>query len=442
MVGAFFVFRAATGPSAEGTVLLHQEHPVQLGPDGWVAVEQDAGGWFWDRDTEVVMRSLVTGAETNLGRDPQVAYILPSGGYLSGLGGTTIRTPSGEEVASIDPETIGEGVEGLEELQAGFPELAAVSDEVVAVLVCYAPEAELLTSDAAGGHAVMAGFRLSDGRRVWARDTGAGCTGREMYCPPVSELGAVEHVVTYADDQATVTRVDDGTVAATWEDTPKDSVVVQDGLALHRIGNSVVEAVDLATGEVLAATECPDVGLMSPGPVPNLSPEAMLAIECGEQEVRLYDRDAREFTPVPAPPLGEDRTIPDGESRAHDRYILQRTGETVTITDALSGSEIGSFAAPEEMAVQTNAPRGRVMLMYLVTDEDDVQYRMIAADLRTAQPLLTDSRKMGLTWQVDPTGFAMVSSGDFYRTGGRYSSEEEYRVESWVVGVEAATGAG
>src|SRR5690606_2067148 len=110
-----------------------------------------------------------------------VAHILPSGGYLSGLGGTTIHTPSGEEVASIDPETIGEGVEGLVGLQAGFPELAAVSDEVVAVLVCYAPEAELLTSDASGGHAVMAGFRLSDGGRVWARDTGAGCTGREMY---------------------------------------------------------------------------------------------------------------------------------------------------------------------------------------------------------------------------------------------------------------------
>ncbi|MFC0673160.1 hypothetical protein [Brachybacterium hainanense] len=430
VLGAIVLFQAVTGPSAEGTVLLHEKNPVLLGPNGWVAARQDA---------EVVMRNVATGAETNLGEDPQVVHILPSGGYLSDTGRIGIHAPSGEEVAAIDADTIGDGVEGLEGLQAGFPEIAGVSDEVVAVLVCYAPEAELLTSDAEGGHAVMAGFRLSDGGRVWARDTGAGCTGRELHRPPVSELGSIEHVVTYAGDQAAVTRLDDGVVAATWEDTPKDSVVVQDGFALHRIGASRVEAVDLATGAVHAATECPDVGLMSPGPVPNLSPEAVLAVECGEQEVRLYDRDAQAFTPVPAPPLGEDRTIPDGASRAYDRYILYRSGETLTITDALSGDEIGSVVIPEDMAIQTNAPRGRVMLLYVVTDEEDVQYRMMAVDLRTAQPLLTDSRKMGPTWQVDPTGFAMVSSGDLYRTGDRYDIDEEYRVESWVVGVEGAT---
>ena len=441
-IGAVPLFRAVTGPSADGAVLLHEAHRVELGSNGWVAAQQDANGWFWGDDTEVVLRNLVTGAETNIGGAPSLEHILPTGGYLSDVGGIGIHEPSGEEVAFIDPPMIGEGVEGLEGLQAGFPEIAGVSDEVVAVLVCYSPEMELLSSEVEGGHAVMAGFRLSDGGRVWARDTGAGCTGQAMYRPPVPELGALKHVVTYASDRAAVTRLDDGAVTATWEDTPRDSVVVQDGLALHRIGDSRVEAVDLATGDAVAATECPDAGLMSPGPVPNLSPEAVLAVECGDQEVRLYDRDAQAFTLVPAPPLGEDRTIPDGESRAYDRYVLHRSGETLTITDALSGEEIGSVAVPEEMAIQNNAPRGRVLLLYVRTDEDDVEYRMMAVDLRTAEPILTEAEGVGPDWQVDPTGYALVSSSDFYRKGGRSSSGTVHRVESWVVGVEGEAGAG
>src|SRR5699024_6288554 len=142
----------------------------------------------------------------------------------------------------------------------------------------------------------------------------------------------------------------------------RDSVVLQDGLALHRSGSSVVEVVDLETGDVLAETECPDVGMMSPGPMANLSTEAVLAIECGDAEARLYDRAAQEFTTVSAPPLTEGRLIPDGASRAYDMYILSRDGETVTITDALSGTEIGSFVAPEGMEIQTNLLRGLVMV--------------------------------------------------------------------------------
>src|SRR5699024_812957 len=167
--------------------------------------------------------------------------------------------------------------------------------------------------------------------------------------------------------------------------------------------------------------------------------EAVLAIECGDEEARLYDREAQEFTTVSAPPLTEGRLIPDGASRAYDMYILSRDGETVTITDALSGTEIGSFVAPEEMEIQTNHLRGRVMVMYGQTDFEDVHYDVVAVDLRTAEVLISDTEKIGPFWQVDPAGYAMVSSGDMYDSGGRYSSEQEYRVESWVVGVEGTS---
>src|SRR5699024_10046934 len=212
-----------------------------------------------------VLHNLVTGEETTFPDNPSVGLVLPGGGLLSSSGGIGIHGPAGEQIAYLDGEQIGQGVEGLEGLQAGFPEIAGASETTVAVLVCYAQERELLSSEASGGHAVMAGFRLSDGERVWAEDTGAGCVGRELYRPP-------------------------GSAGATWRDAPRGSVVLQDGLALHRSGSSVVEVVDLETGDVLAETECPDVGMMSPGPMANLSTEAVLAIECGDEEARLYDR--------------------------------------------------------------------------------------------------------------------------------------------------------
>ena len=439
LVGGYFGYAAFTGPSLEGEVLLHENDTVELGPNGWGAVTEDASWWPWSNDRELVLHNLVTGEETTFPDNPSVGLVLPGGGLLSSSGGIGIHGPAGEQIAYLDGEQIGQGVEGLEGLQAGFPEIAGASETTVAVLVCYAQERELLSSEASGGHAVMAGFRLSDGERVWAQDTGAGCVGRELYRPPVSALGAIEHVVTYAGDRATVTRIDDGTAGATWPDAPRDSVVLQDGLALHRSGSSVVEVVDLETGDVLAETECPDVGMMSPGPMANLSTEAVLAIECGDEEARLYDREAQEFTTVSAPPLTEGRLIPDGASRAYDMYILSRDGETVTITDALSGTEIGSFVAPEEMEIQTNLLRGRVMVMYVQTDFEDVHYDVVAVDLRTAEVLISDTEKIGPFWQVDPAGYAMVSSGDMYDSGGRYSSEQEYRVESWVVGVEGTS---
>src|SRR5699024_12216384 len=98
---------------------------------------------------------------------------------------------------------------------------------------------------------------------------------------------------------------------------------------------SVVEVVDLETGDVLAETECPDVGMMSPGPMANLSTEAVLAIERGDEEARLYDREAQEFTTVSAPPLTEGRLIPDGASRAYDMYILRSEEHTSELQSRL-----------------------------------------------------------------------------------------------------------
>src|SRR5699024_7099606 len=198
LVGGYFGYAAFTGPSLEGEVLLHENDTVELGPNGWVAVTEDASWWPWSNDRELVLHNLVTGEETTFPDNPSVGLVLPGGGLLSSSGGIGIHGPAGEQIAYLDGEQIGQGVAGLAGLQAGFPEIAGASETTVAVLVCYAQERELLSSEASGGHAVMAGFRLSDGERVWAQDTGAGCVGRELYRPPVSALGAIEHVVTYA----------------------------------------------------------------------------------------------------------------------------------------------------------------------------------------------------------------------------------------------------
>ncbi|GAA1485302.1 hypothetical protein [Brachybacterium fresconis] len=435
VVAGYMVFRAVTAPSLEGRVLWHEKTAVsQLGPNGWIALRSDG---------DVMMQNVVTGEQYVGASDGQLAYVLPDGGYLDAYDTLVIHGSDEDEGIRLEREQIGVGVESIAGLEAGPPEILGVSETTVAVLSCFAAESELLGSEAPGGHTVMAGFSLADGERLWARDTGQGCVGTDLFSPPVASVGAMDYVMTYDGDQATVTDLADGRIAATWPDSPRysdrfddDSVILQDGLALRRTGETTMEVVDLEEGETLAETSCADARLMDPGPTVNLSSEAALAVECGEEEVRVFERDAQEFTTIQAPSL---RIVPDGGSAVYDKYILSRDGETVTITDGLSGTEIGSFSAPVEMRTSNTAARGRVLLMYIRTDSGEfAEQQMIAVDLRTADMLITDSRGLRVGAGVDPSGFALASSGEFVdHGGGRYGDDwTEHRMESWLVGVD------
>ncbi len=441
VVGGFVVARGllrGSPGSVDGKVLWHADlaAPATLGPNGWIAYKGKGGWGPFGGSGQYELRNVHSGREFDLGKDPRLAYILPDGSYLSDFGGISIHRPSGKEVARIDTDAIGHGVSGLAGLVPGSPEIVGVSKKTVALMTCYAPKFALLSSGAKGGHAVIAGFRRSSGHRVWSRDTGAGCHGTQIYHRPDQALGAIGHILIYDGATATVLRLDDGSVRAKWRNNPKYSVILQGDLALRRIGKKA-EVVDLATRRTITTTQCPGLEMMSPGSTANLSPEAVLAIDCAD-DVRIYDRSTKRFVTVDAPPIGENRRIPDGGSVVYDRYVLSRAGESVTITDALSGTEVGHFSAPESMQIQTNAARGRVLLMYVTTDADKAQHAMVAVDLRTGRTLISDSDELDPGASVDPDGFALVSAGGSVDVHTRYGHHSEMREQAWLVGAKGS----
>src|SRR5699024_7765487 len=79
LVGGYFGYAASTGPCLEGEVLLQENDTVELGPNGWVAVTEDASWWPWSNDRELVLHNLVTGEETSFPDNPSVGLVLPGG---------------------------------------------------------------------------------------------------------------------------------------------------------------------------------------------------------------------------------------------------------------------------------------------------------------------------------------------------------------------------
>lgn len=444
IVSGYAGFRVVTGPKLEGKVLWHGTAAVEeLGPGGWF-VAQEGGPWwrFWVQDTTVLNNAL-TGQRTVLGEDPRVRYVLTDGRYVTGSVDTTIHDSTGAEITGIEDGAIGAGLDGLEGLRAGETLIIGASQETIVLIACYAPERELMTSAEPGTRAVMAGFSLADGTRVWARDTGQICDASSIFHTPVAALGALEHVMLFDGGTAMALRIDDGEVAATWEDTESNEVVLQDGLALHPSGADALQVTDLATGAVLGEGKCPGAEVMNPGTTANLSTEATLAIDCGGSGALLYDREAREFTPVDVPTRTEERLVPDGGEVLYDRYVLGRDGERVRITDALSGEQVAEFTADPEMQVQTNAPRGRVLLMYRTTDHEDVEYASLAVDLRTGEMLVSSARRIGPGTLVDPAGVVALTYSERVQTSSRYGRDgTEERMQAWVVGVEGEPAGG
>lgn len=437
-------FRVVTGPKLEGKVLWQGTATVEeLGPGGWFVAQEGAPRWrFWEQDTTVLHNAL-TGQRTAVGGDARVRYLLTDGRYVTGTSGTTIHDSTGAEIAAIEDEAIGASLAGLEGLRTGEVQIVGASQETVVLIACYAQERELMTSAEPGTRAVMAGFSLADGSRVWARDTGQVCDAPSIFHAPVAALGALEHLMLFDGGTARVLRLDDGEVVASWQDTESDEVVLQDGLALHPSGSDTLQVTDLATGATLGEAECPGAAVMNPGTTANLSIEATLAVDCGGSSALLYDREAREFTPVDVPTRSEERIVPDGGEVLYDRYVLSRDGRSLRVTDALSGEQVAEFAVDPEMQVQTNAPRGRVLLMYRTTDFEDVEYESLAVDLRTGEMLVSSSRRIGPGTLVDPAGVVALNHAERVRTSSRYGGgRTEERMEAWVVGVEGERAGG
>lgn len=441
-VAAFLGYNHFLSASVDGKALWSTDDAsAQLGPGGWVHVVSE--------DDEV-LRNVVTGEEHSVGT-ALIDHILPDGRFLSaGLESLEIHTVTGKTVAEVPTKQIGAGVDSVSDLSPGEDlAILGASEKTVVVMTCYAPQPSDVDSEVAGGHAVIAGIRLSDGTPAWARDTGSGCDGFDVYDRPKAVIGTLTHVAVHEQDQVKVVRIDDGDVRAQWSPRPEREYVIQGDLALHVSGRTAT-VTDLAHERVLTRTRCQDAATTWPGnSTHQLSPEATLGVRCGTDEVRILDPSTDEFTTVEGEPVMAmmDREadhsmprIPDGGSIVYDRYVLSRSGTTVTISDALSGKETGSFTAPQEMALDPD-PRGRVLHVSVTVDEDDLETRHMAVDLRTGDVLVADSSNLSNGSQVDPSGFLLLSGqGREQRSGGRYGGDTETETGQWVFGVRDARG--
>ena len=428
------------GGELEGRILWQEDvgHP-DLGPEGWLRFTRDTGGFLgFGGDTEQVLRNVRTGEEHTFGLLSSVDHILTGGRYLSlYLDVAYINEPTSEKVAEIEVASIGEGVKGLSGLVPGSDmELVGSSEDTAAMVTCYAPDEADLDSVIPEGRVVVAGFDLSEGSRTWAHDTGAACDKHEVYYRPEQTLGAIEHVVLYDGDTATVLRLDDGSVRATWQDTPKDSVVLRGDLALHRSGEKVT-VTDLSDRSEVASTRCAGASPMAPGTTANLTPEAALAVEC-EDEVRVLDPEAGEFVALDGAPLGKNNRVPEGETVVYDRYLLHRSGSSVTITDGLTDARVGEVTVPPAMQVTANYPRGRVLQFFEAEydDDNDVSHEKRSVDLHTGNLLISDSDKVSPGGEVDPRlGLILVTSWEQYTSYSRYGGSTEHEVSrAWLTG--------
>lgn len=421
-----------TGPDdAVGVVWSGESRFVTMGPGGWFSTSPKG-------DADVLMVHGLTGRQWSMPSFDSPDAITSDGRAISLLGGdVTIISEDGTRVEASARDLL--VAFGDRRLVAGEDAVfVALSDEHVVVATCLSTDGARLDEEAPGGRTVVAAVGLDDGRVAWTHDTEVGCevdvAGFRSMAQPEQRYVAIHPSETRTDvlDLAT------GATVAKLTDRTTGRVVVQGERAMRRDGDTV-EVTSLRTGRTVATTTCPGARLGNPGDTQGrLSEDGVLSVECGDS-VRLLDGST--FVTVDAPPVGKDQQVPDGGSVSHDRLVLTRTGDTLTVRDALTERDLGTVEVPEGMRIATNEPRGRALVFYESKESswftgNRLRTKVQVLDTRTGELVVSTDRGLSPGSSVSPDGFvAMSASVDSRSTTSRRSRYREDSVHSWVVSV-------
>lgn len=415
-------FTSRGGGAVDGRVYYQGDdtYSVQLGPGGWFVHSDDEGGYLVEHAQE--------GGAWQLEGSGRPEALTSDGRSVSALGGDVTISGDGTRVQALAADLL--VAHGDKTLRAGeSAEVIGLSEEHVAVVSCLSPDgAARLDEEGTDGQLVVSGVALDDGAVTWSHDPGVACDAdlAALYPTALPEQRYV--LLTPRTDRTEALDLDTGRIARNWQDSPRGRVVVREDIAVHRSGDEVT-ATSLRSGREVARVSCPGARLDTPGDSGGrLSADATPLVRCGDS-VRLLDESG--FVTVEAPPVGESQEVPDGRSVVHDRYLLRRDGDRVTITDALSGTGVGSVEVPDGMRIATNEPRGRLVVFYRTREAvfgDKLSSSQRVVDARTATTVAAgDGMAPGA--QASPDGYAVLSK----RTERRRSRAARQYV--WVVGV-------
>lgn len=421
-VGFWYVSGRGGGSGAvDGQVVYQGEdtYSVQLGPGGWFVHSDDEGGY--------VMEHADGGRSWQLDSYRRPEAIASDGRSVSVLGGDVTVVGDGTEVeATASDLLVAHGDRSLRPGETG--EVVGLSERHVAVTSCLSADGQVGIGDS-GGQLLVSGVDLDDGRVSWTHDPEVACDADLATLYPTALPEQRYALLTPSDDRTEAIDLDTGKVAKAWRDAPRGRVVVGGDVAVHRAGDEVT-ATSLRSGKRIAQVSCAGARLDTPGDSGGrLAPDATPLVRCGDS-VRLFD--GTDFVAVDAPPVDKSQEVHDGRSVVHDRYLLRRDGERVTITDALSGKEVGSVEVPDGMRISTNEPRGRLIIFFTSRDKrfsDQIYASQRVVDARTATMVATTDDKMAPGAEASADGYAVLSK----RTERRRNRPARQYV--WVVGV-------
>lgn len=414
---------------AVGVVWSGESRFVRMGPGGWFSTSPKG-------DDATVMIHGPSGRSWTLPSFRSVDAITSDGRAVSLLGGeVSIMSADGTSVSATPRDLL--VAHGDRQLSAGEDaSFVALSTEHVVVATCLAPDPGRLNRDVPGGLTVLAAVGLDDGEVAWTYDTQVGCDadveGHRSLAQPEQSYTAIHP----SEERTDVLDLATGEVVESWRDRTTGRVVVQGERAMRRDGDTV-EVTSLRTGRRVATTTCPGARLGNPGDTAGrLSEEGVLAVECGDS-VRLLDGST--FVTVDAPPVGEDQQVPDGGSVSHDRLVIRRDGDTLTVRDGLDDRDLGTVEVPEGMRIATNEPRGRALVFYETKESswwsgDGLETRVRVLDTRTGELVVTTDRGLTPGSEATPDGFVSMSASDDGRRTSRRGGRAE-SVHSWVVAV-------
>ncbi|KRE37488.1 hypothetical protein ASG73_07355 [Janibacter sp. Soil728] len=407
----------------DGRVFHSGDRPASMtiGPNGWFAYSDDEGEW---------VEHAPTGERWGGERLYGSPVLTSDGTAVSTLGpDVRIARASGLVVTEGSDLLVAHGDKEL--LPGDEVEVIGLSTQHAAVVSCLSPAGQArLGKDVPGGRLVVSGVALEDGQVDWSHDTEVGCATRLATLYPHG-LPEQRHVLlTPAEETTQALDLDTGAIAETWQQAPRGRVIVRQDEAVHRSGDTV-SVTSLRSGKELARTSCPGARLDGIGESGGrLAAEGTPLVRCGDS-VRLLGDDG--FVTVDSPPVEESQEVADGHSVVFDRFLISRSGDSLTLRDALVGKDVGAVDVPEGYRISTNDLRGRLIVFYRPADKllsDAAESSFHIVDTRTAALVATTDNDLSPGAEVSTDGYAVL--GEFVerrRTRPSYS-------KAWLVGVE------
>lgn len=394
------------------------ELATQLGPGGWFQHPDDEGRDVIHQartgDSWTVEDLAADGEITPDGRAVQVA----DGEVLVHDARGTDRATGADIVEAHGDDELWPGTDGL---------LVGVSEEHVAVLTCLAPTPTSLREDGGPGSGlVLAGVRLDDADVSWTRALDVPCGPEDgLDLPYPSTLPAQRYTLVETGERTSAIDLDTGEVAHRWSLPRRDLAAWGERvLAPTTAEGGEVRLVDLADGRSVATATCPGARVGDPGDVSGqLATSSTPFVTC-DDTVLVWDGE--DFVDVQAPPVDREGVLRDGEQVAQGRVLLRRVGESVEISDALTGDEAGTVPVPSDHILARYGPVGR-LLLFVRHDPDGPggESPYVVVDSRSAEVVATtDGGSLRSGAATTPEGEIMLRALD-----------DEDGDQTWVAGV-------